>query len=151
MSSELDLEISLTGERIAPPEAAAGRPGRSRRGETAVRKVLKRNRFLVGAGLPDQAAVALVIEGLKQASRHAGVSGRTLRRRFVRGGSSISGFVAAARLAAARELFARGWSTGEAAEALGYSSAAAFRRFLRQNAGVGVWSLRKRAGSPVAQ
>jgi hypothetical protein len=124
---------------------------RDRRGEMAVRKALGRGRFGPCTRIGDEAVVSLVIEGVEGASRRAGVSGRTLRRHFSRNGSSISAFVAGVRLEAARDLFSQGWDTGEVAVALGYSGAAAFRRFLRQNSRVGVWTLRRAADSPGEQ
>jgi AraC-like DNA-binding protein len=151
LRSETELAAAPTLEPIAPAEAAGGSPALAGVGEAAIRKVLEGKRFSVGRRLSDEVAIALVAGGLGHASRRAGVTERTLRRRLVRSGSSVSGFVAAVRLDAARMLFSRGWRTEEAAEALGYSGAAAFRRFLRRNAGVGVRSLRKGTSLPDTQ
>ena len=108
-----------------------------------VREVLRRRSVPCPVDLPEDLIVALVIVGPRQVSRTVRISERTLRRHFVRGGSTVTAFAGQVRLEAARELFSRGWDTDRAAAAFGYSGAAAFRRFLRQRSGQGVWSLRR--------
>jgi AraC-like DNA-binding protein len=144
MNAEL---VAVTAPPAVPSTGTlTGLPVRDQRAETVVRAIVRRRRGGSGISLSDETAVALVIDGLGQASRCAGVSERTLRRHIVRNGSSIAAFVTQVRLQAARELYALGWNTDRSAVALGYANPAAFRRFLRRSSGEGVWILRKAAG-----
>ena len=142
----LELEVSTPVGEDSPAAVTPLPPG-DRRAETVVRKIVRTRAVPFRANIPEDVAVALVIVRPRVASRAAGVSERTLRRHFVREGSTITAFAAGVRLQAARELYSLGWDTDGAASALGYSSPAAFRRFLRQSSGMGVCRLRREAGS----
>jgi len=108
-------------ERSLPPESEA------------LHRALRRSRCEEQFELTFDVARLVVLGGLREASRRAGVCERTVRRQFEREGTSPSAFVTAIRLSVVRELLERRLPTRRIAFALGFGSSASFRRFLHQH------------------
>jgi len=95
-------------------------------------RAIRRSRCETQFGLDTEVAHLLVLSGLRDASRQAGVSERTIRRQFEREGTSPSAFVRTIRLTVLLELLEHDVPTRRIAPTLGFGSSASFRRFLHR-------------------
>jgi AraC-like DNA-binding protein len=93
----------------------------------------------------DDSLDMLFAAGPKALARRRRVSMRTLRRQFVRAGTTISSYLRVARRESVIELLRRAdLSLGEVARRLGFSSSMVLVRFVRREFGATPGSLRQR-------
>lgn len=93
--------------------------------------------------LGEAEALVLVSHGVEAAARRVGVSGRTIRRRYLAAGASVSELVRRVRLNAASRVFRIPVPTSVVARWLGFSNPDSYRRFVRREMGVSVKHLRR--------
>ena len=91
-----------------------------------------------------ETALLIVTSGVSTAAIRTGTCERTLRRRFLRAGTTCRRFVSAVRSEAALVLLGLGIPTHVAARRLGYLRTGSLGRFLRLHLGRGVGHLRGR-------
>lgn len=100
---------------------------------------------VVTEGVLDEAeALVLVAHGLAAAARMSGVSDRTIRRRFEAAGTSVSRVVYRTRVEMAVRACGITVPTTVVARWLGFTSPAAYRRFVRRELGVSIKELKRR-------
>lgn len=97
----------------------------------------------------DDSAEFLLSEGAQALAKRRGVSLRTLRRRFLSMGTTLSGFVHARRAALTVNLLQQpGTRVRDAARRLGFSSDVAFIRFVKREFGKTPGDLRDELSPP---
>lgn len=107
--------------------------------EDVVRLPLEEN----GVCLPTLVGIVLVRSGLREAAAAAGLSTRSLRRRFEATGCTTTRFAVSAKQEAVRRMAALRWRTDRMARTLGYSTSSSFRRFLSRVPGADTATLGK--------
>jgi len=100
---------------------------------------------VVTEGVLDEVeALVLVAHGLAAVARRSGVSDRTIRRRFEAAGTSVSRVVYRARVETAVRACGIAVPTTVVARWLGFTSPAAYRRFVRRELRVSIKELKRR-------
>lgn len=89
-----------------------------------------------GIGWSDDTVRCLLFRGNKGLARHAGVSVRTLRRRFRRCGITLKGVLGAKRASVVLNLMQSGLSLRQIAFSAGLSSPPALARFVKREFGM---------------
>jgi AraC-like DNA-binding protein len=100
---------------------------------------------VVTAGVLDEGeALTLVSHGLAAVARRAGVSERTLRRRFADAGTSVSRVVHRTRVETTVRACGAAVPTTVVARWLGFTNTDAYRRFVKRELGLSIKRLRPR-------